>query len=57
MKNIGKNIGIVFIAMIAALAIFYIVKNPDFFTASVLSLQEITTIKEKGWDIAYKTDS
>jgi len=57
MKNIGKNIGIFLWAMVAALAIFYIVKNPDFFTASILSLQEITTIKEQWWDIAYKTDS
>lgn len=37
--------------------IFYVVNNPDIFTASVLSLQEKAFIIEKGRDIAYKTNS
>ncbi len=37
--------------------IFYVVNNPDTFTASVLSLQEKQFIIEKGRDIAYKTNS
>lgn len=44
-------------AAILASGIFYVVNNPDMFTASVLSLQEKAFIVEKWWDIAYKTNS
>lgn len=44
-------------AAILASWIFYVVNNPDFFTASVLSLQEKAFIVEKWRDIAYKNNS
>lgn len=44
-------------AAIVASWIFYVVNNPDLFTASVLSLQEKQFIVEKWRDIAYKTNS
>lgn len=44
-------------AAILASGIFYVVNNPDMFTASILSLQEQEFIEEKWWDIAYKTDN
>lgn len=44
-------------AAVLASGIFYVVNNPDIFTASILSLQEQEFIAEKGWDIAYKTNS
>gem|GEM_PF-722067 len=44
-------------AAVLASGIFYVVNNPDMFTASILSLQEQEFIAEKGWDIAYKTNS
>jgi len=44
-------------AAILASGIFYVVNNPESFTASILSLQEQEFIAEKGWDIAYKTNS
>lgn len=44
-------------AAILASGIFYVVNNPESFTASILSLQEQEFIAEKGWDMAYKTNS
>lgn len=44
-------------AALVAFGIFFISKNPEFFTASVLSLQEKAFIVEKWRDIAYKTTS
>jgi hypothetical protein len=52
-----QNVAIVISAAIVALWIFYVVKNPEIFVASVLSLQEKTFIAEKWRDIAYKTNS
>ena len=44
-------------AALLASGIFYVVNNPDVFTASILSLQEQNFIIEKWRDIAYKTNS
>lgn len=44
-------------AALLAFGIFYVVNNPEVFMTSVLSLQEQKFIAEKGWDIAYKTNS
>ena len=44
-------------AAVLASGIFYVVNNPDVFTASILSLQEQEFIEEQWWDIAYKTNS
>lgn len=52
-----QNIGIIIAAAVVAVGIFYVVKNPEIFTASVLSLQEKSFIVEKWRDIAYKTNS
>jgi len=43
-------------AAILASGIFYVVNNPDLFTASILSLQEQTVIAEAWRDVAYKTN-
>ncbi|MEI6672797.1 MAG: hypothetical protein WCL02_05745 [bacterium] len=42
-----QNIGIIIAAAVVAVGIFYVVKNPEIFTASVLSLQEKSFIVEK----------
>lgn len=44
-------------AAVLASGIFYVVNNPDVFTASILSLQEQEFIEEQWRDIAYKTNS
>jgi len=44
-------------AAIIAVGVFYVINNPSFFTASVLSLQEKAFITQKWRDIAYKTTS
>lgn len=44
-------------AAILASWIFYVVNNPESFTASILSLQEQNFITKKWRDIAYKTNS
>ena len=54
---IKKNSLIVLAAAIIAVGVFYVVNNPSFFTASILSLQEKAFITEKWRDIAYKTTS
>ncbi len=48
------NFKILVWALFISLAIFYISRNPSFFQASVLSLQEIQIIQDKWRDIAYK---
>ncbi len=53
--TIKKNSLLALWAAIVASGIFYVVQNPDMFTASILSLQEQQFIKEKQRDIAYKT--
>lgn len=52
-----QNISIIIGAACLAVGLFYIVKNPEFFAASVLSLQEKTFIVDKWRDIAYKSNS
>lgn len=52
-----ENIAIIIGAALVAFGLFFIYKNPDFFTASVLSLQEKAFIVEKWRDIGYKTNS
>ena len=52
-----QNVAIIIGAAVVALWIFYVVKNPDIFMASVLSLQEQAFIVEKWRDVAYKTNS
>jgi len=54
---IKKNSLILLWAAIFATWIFYVVNNPNIFTASILSLQEQQFIIDKWRDIAYKTNS
>lgn len=51
------NFKILVWALFIASAIFYVSKNPSFFQASILSLQEIQTIQTKWRDIAYKNQT
>lgn len=55
--NWKQNIAIIVAAAFLATGIFYVVNNPEIFTASILSLQEKAFIVEKWRDIAYKTNS
>lgn len=55
--SLKENTIIIIGAAALAVGIFYVVNNPNLFTASVLSLQEKAFIVEKWRDIAYKTDN
>ncbi len=55
--TIKENIIIIIGAALIAFGLFFVSKNPDFFSASVLSLQEKAFIIEKWRDVAYKTNS
>ena len=52
-----ENTFIIIGAALVAFGIFFVSKNPEFFSASVLSLQEKAFIIEKWRDIGYKTNS
>ncbi len=56
-RKIKQNGTILLLALICAIAIFYIKRNPDFFLTSILSLQEKQIIREQWRDAAYKTQS
>lgn len=51
------NLKILVWALFIAFTIFYIVRNPSLFQASVLSLQEIQIIQDQWRDIAYKNQT
>jgi hypothetical protein len=57
LKKIKTNGMILGVALLLAIAIFYIKNNPDIFLASILSLQEQEYITEKWRDAAYKTEN
>lgn len=44
------------VAVLLSAVLFYTTKNPDLFTASILSLQDAETIKAKSRDIWYKNE-
>lgn len=52
-----KNGGILLLAPILALGLFFLAQNFSGMTASVLDLSELKTIKEQQRDLAYKTES
>lgn len=54
-RKFRKNIAIIFAAAICALVIFFIMKNPGFFQASILSLEEKAFMNTNHRDAAYKT--
>ncbi|MEI8091474.1 MAG: hypothetical protein WCG98_04510 [bacterium] len=54
-RKFRKNMAIIFAAAICALVIFFIVKNPGLFQASILSLEEKAFMNENHRDSAYKT--
>lgn len=53
--KLRQNLAIIFTAAVCALVVFFIVKNPWLFQASILSLEEKAFMNEKKWDAAYKT--
>lgn len=53
--RIKRNISIFALAIIFSLAMLFVVKNPDFFQASVLNIQELQNIEKNKRDAAYKT--
>jgi len=55
--KIRQNLAILFAAIVCALVIFFIVKNPGLFQASILSLEEKAFMNEKRRDAAYKTSN
>lgn len=56
-KKIKSNIIIIILAFIIALALFYFSENWDFFSASIISLQDAETMKKNNRDIWYKNQS
>lgn len=53
--KLRQNLAIIFAAVVCALVIFFLVKNPGLFQASILSLEEKAFMNEKKRDAAYKT--
>jgi hypothetical protein len=51
MNRLTTNIFILLAAILFSVALLYATKNPDLFSASVLSLQDAATIKAKSRDI------
>lgn len=56
MNRLTTNIIIFLAAILFSVALLYATKNPDLFSASVLSLQDAETIKAKSRDIWYKNE-
>ena len=54
--KLRKNLAIIFAAAVWALVIFFIVKNPGLFQASILSLEEKAFMNQQKRDVAYKTN-
>lgn len=52
-----KNLIILIIAPILAVALLYIVNDFSWLTASVLDIAEVQKIQKEGWDIAYKSQN
>jgi hypothetical protein len=55
LHKIFVDIKIIIIAMIIVIAMVIITKNPNLFTASVLSIQDQKIMIENSWDVWYKT--
>jgi len=51
MKRIKTNAMIFVVAVLLSVVLFYTTKNPDLFSASILSLQDAETIKAKSRDV------
>lgn len=56
MNRITTNILILLAAIFLSVALLYATKNPDLFSASILSLQDAETIKAKSRDVWYKNE-
>ncbi|HKL44407.1 MAG TPA: hypothetical protein VJ892_03950 [Candidatus Absconditabacterales bacterium] len=56
MKRIKTNAMIFVVAVLLSVVLFYTTKNPDLFSASILSLQDAETIKAKSRDVGYKNE-
>lgn len=56
MNRLTTNIVILLAAVLLSVALLYATKNPDLFSASILSLQDAETIKAKSRDIWYKNE-
>ena len=56
MKKFKTNVVIFWLAIVLSAVLFYATQNPDLFSASILSLQDVETIKAKSRDIWYKNE-
>lgn len=56
MKRLKTNSMIFVVAVLLSVVLFYATKNPDLFSASVLSLKDAETIKAQSRDIWYKNE-
>jgi len=56
MKRLKTNAMIFVVAVLLSIVLFYTSKNPDLFSASILSLQDAETIKAKSRDVWYKNE-
>lgn len=57
LKRIFTNIKILVLAVIIAVVVFVVIKNPALFQASVLLLEDRQTMQANQWDIWYKNTS
>lgn len=56
-KKLKTNVIILILSLLTAIVLFYFTENPWFFSASIISLQDIEKMKENNRDIWYKNDS
>lgn len=55
-KRLKTNLIIFLISIPLAVWLFFILKNPNFLSASVISLQEQETMEKNNWDLWYKNE-
>ena len=56
MNKLKTNLIIFLLAIVITVALFYVTEHPEFFSASILSLQDAETIEAKNRDIGYKNE-
>jgi hypothetical protein len=57
LKRIFTDFKILVLALVIAVLVFIVVKNPELFQASVLLLEDRQTMQANQWDIGYKNTS
>ncbi|PID34712.1 MAG: hypothetical protein CR971_01810 [candidate division SR1 bacterium] len=55
--KILNNIFLIILSIFLSFGLVYLFKNTELLQASILSLEDYTTIKKNNWDMAYKTQN